>query len=152
MKLLGHPIHPLLVHFPTALLPMDLLLSILHYTRNDESFGLAGLYCLWAGVAAGLLAVITGITDLVAIPKDNKAAWAQGLYHGAINTTIILVFAAMAYKAWQAYPAVQTSAVTLILKGILVCGLFIGNYLGGRLIYKHFIGIERKQKLHESTL
>jgi uncharacterized membrane protein len=152
MKLFGHPIHPLLVHFPTALLPMDLLLSILHYTRNNESFGLAGVYCLWAGVTAGLLTIVTGILDLVAIPRNNKAAWAQGLYHGAVNTTILLVFAALAYKAWQNYPAVPTSAGNLIVKAILVCGLFVGNYLGGRLIYKHFIGIELKPSLHENTL
>ena len=152
MKLFGHPVHPLLIHFPTALLPMDLLLSILHYTRNDESFGLAGLYCLSAGIVAGLLAIITGVADLLSIPKDNKAAWAQGLYHGAINTTIILVFAALTYKGWQAYPSIQTSVGTLILKGILVSGLFVGNYLGGRLIYKYFIGIEFKQTAHGSTV
>jgi len=142
----------LLVHFPTALLPMDLLLSVLHYTRNNESFGLAGFYCLSAGILAGLLAIITGVADLLSIPKNSKAAWAQGLYHGAINTTIILVFAALAYKAWQAYPTMQTTVGTLILKGILVSGLFVGNYLGGQLIYKYFIGIELKHTAHGSTV
>ena len=127
---------------------MDLLLSALHLYQNDDSLGLAGLYCLSAGVAAGLLALITGIADLLTIPKDNKAAWVQGLYHGAINTTLLLFFAAVAYKAWQAYPAVQTTTGTLILKGILVSGLFVGNYLGGRLIYHYFIGIEYKHTTH----
>ena len=44
MKLLGHPVHPLLIHFPTALLPMDLALSGIAFYKNEVAFSMAGLY------------------------------------------------------------------------------------------------------------
>ena len=144
MKLFGHPVHPLLIHFPTAFFPMDLFLSGMQYYRQESSFGMAGFYCLAGGVILGLLAMVTGLLDFLKIPRDDKKAFALGLYHGFLNGTIILIFAVLAFKEWQSYPEIQTSMGSLIVKGILVLTLFAGNYLGGKLIYEHHIGIHPK--------
>ena len=141
MKILKHPLHVMLIHFPTALLPMDLVLSYLFYKTGSESFGAAAFYCLIAGVGFGLLAGITGLIDLVWI-KD-KTAMAAALVHGGINLTAILVFSVFAYKTWKQYPAVEVpSIVTLVIKLLAVIFIFVCNYLGGRLIFKHHIAIE----------
>jgi uncharacterized membrane protein len=141
MKFLGHPIHVMLIHFPTALLPMDLLLSYLFYTGGNESFGTAAFYCLTAGVALGLVAGVTGLIDLVGIKE--KTAMAAALVHGGINLTAILIFSVFAYRGWKQFPSVPApSAVTLIIKLLTVIFIFVGNYLGGRLIFKHHIAIE----------
>lgn len=149
MKLLGHPIHPLMIHFPTALLPMDFVLSLLSHLKNDPSFSLAGFYCLFGGVLFGFAALLTGLIELIYIPKTNKQALATGLYHGFVNGIVILVFAVMAYQGWKSYP--QTNLPTIIIiaiKGILNLTLFIGNYMGGRLIYKYHIGLNINPKEH----
>ena len=149
MKILGHPIHPLLIHFPTALLPMDFVLSILHYYTGNGSFALAGYYCLIGGVLMGFAAIVTGLIELIYIPKTNKQALGTSLIHGFINGFVLLVFAVIAYKAWQEYPQPGLSTTAgLLIKGILIITLFIGNYLGGRLIYKHHIGINLKTTEH----
>ena len=141
MKFLGHPIHVMLIHFPTALLPMDLVLSYLFYRTGNESFGAAAFYCLMGGVALGLVAGITGLIDLVGI-KD-KTTMAAALVHGAINLTAILVFSVFAYRGWKQYPAVAVpSMAVLVIKLLTVIFIFVGNYLGGRLIFKHHIAIE----------
>ena len=142
MKLFGHPVHPLLIHFPTALLPMDLALSILYWSTGNESFYQAGSYCLWAGTALGLLAMLTGLVDLIGIPRADKKAIELALYHAFLNGLILLIFAVIAYKAWQVFPAPFFVATTgVAVKGVLILALFVGNYLGGRLIYTHHIGI-----------
>src|SRR5215204_4281886 len=146
MKLFGHPVHPLFVHFPTALLPMDFVLSAIYHSTNETSYGLAAFYCLAAGVITGFLAVLTGIIDLLSIPKTNKDAWTTGLYHGFLNGTVLLVFAIFAYKTWQHYPQVSVSFNNLLLKAVLVLTLFVGNYFGGRLLYKYHIGLNTKEK------
>lgn len=131
----------MLIHFPTALLPMDLVLSYLFYRTGNESFGTAAFYCLIGGVGLGLLAGITGFIDLVMI-KD-KTAMAAALVHGGINLTAILVFSVFAYKSWNLYPQVQLPTLTvLIVKLVTVIFIFVGNFLGGKLIFKHHIAIE----------
>jgi uncharacterized membrane protein len=142
MKFFGHPIHPLLIHFPTALLPMDLVLSVLHAYKHENAFALAGFYCLAAAVAMGILAMITGLIDLLAIPKTGKQAMAAALTHGFVNGIILIVFATILYREWQVYPQPYSSQGSLVFKGVLVVSLFAGNFLGGQLIYKHHIGID----------
>lgn len=146
MKLFGHPIHPLLIHFPTALLPADFVLSLLASAQHDDRFLFAGFYCLVGGISMGLLALITGLIDFFSISKENKPAIGTALLHGFINGIIILVFAVMAYKEFQSYPLLPVpSLAKLIVKAVLVIALFAGNYFGGKLIYQHQVGITVKQ-------
>ena len=141
MKFLGHPLHVMMIHFPTALLPMDLVLSYPFYRTGNNSFGAAAFYCLLGGVALGLIAGITGLIDLIGI-KDRTAT-AAALVHGGINLTAILVFSVFAYRGWKQFPTVELpSAATLLVKLLTVIFIFVGNYLGGRLIFKHHIAIE----------
>jgi uncharacterized membrane protein len=144
MKILKHPLHIMLIHFPTALLPADLVLSYLYYRTGTESFGSAAVYCLIGGVALGLLAGITGFIDLILI-KD-RTAMAAALVHGGINLTAIIAFSVFAYKSWNLYPQIPMPTVTiLITKLVIVIFMLIGNYLGGRLIFKHHIAIENHE-------
>lgn len=143
MKVFGHPMHVMLIHFPVGLLPMDLVLSFLSYQLHEPSFATAAYYCIMGGVGTGYIALLTGLLDLIALPKENKVALGTGLLHGFINGTVILIYSIFAYKAWQAYPQLNTpSIVLLLIKGLLVGCLFIGNFLGGKLIYKHHVGIK----------
>lgn len=134
----------MLIHFPTALLPMDLVLSYLFYSTGNESYGSAAYYCLLGGVGLGLLSGITGLIDLVMI--KNKTAMGSALIHGGINLTAILVFSVFAYKGWKSYPQILMPTMTVIIvKLITVIFMLIGNYLGGRLILKHHIAIENHE-------
>lgn len=141
MKLFRHPLHVLLIHFPTALLPMDLILSYLFFRTGDQHFGYAAFYCLAGGVAMGLLSGLTGLIDLVMI-KD-KETLSTALVHGSINLTAVLVFAVLAYKGWNLYPQVQVPTVLLLtVKLLAVSFMLVGNYFGGKLIFKHHLAIE----------
>jgi uncharacterized membrane protein len=145
MKILKHPLHLMLIHFPTALLPMDLVLSYLFYRTGTESYGSAAFYCLLGGTALGLLSGITGFIDLILI-KD-RTAMAAALVHGGINLTAILVFSVFAYKSWNMYPQIQTPTIAILsIKLATVIFMLIGNYLGGRLILKHHIAIESHEQ------
>lgn len=143
MKVLGHPLHMMLIHFPTALLPMDVLLSFFAYYNNDTGFLPAAFYCMVAGVLAGAVAVITGTIDVLLIKKDKKPAIATAVIHGFTNTIVLLFFGIFAYKGWQHYPETNMpQTATLIIKAVLILILFAGNYLGGKLILHHHVGVK----------
>lgn len=142
MKFFGHPLHVMVIHFPVGLLPMDLLLSFLGYYFGNASFLAAACYSLIGGVATGYVALVTGLLDLAAIPKKENQAIGAGLQHGFVNGLVILVYSIFAYKAWHALPHFeQPSLPMLLLKLLLVLSLFVGNFLGGNLIYKHRVGL-----------
>ena len=142
MKLFGHPIHLMLIHFPSALLPADFVLTVLGYYYNEPLFNYAAFYCLAGGVATGFLAIITGFIDLITISPAKKPAVSAALIHGCINGTLILVYSVLAYKIWKVYPVIPAATITgILIKVMLVLGLFAGNYFGGKLIYHYRIGI-----------
>lgn len=141
MKILGHPLHMMLIHFPTALLPMDALFSFFAYYNRDSSFLLPAYYCLLAGVIAGALALVTGVIDLLLIKKDNKPAIGIALIHGFVNGTVLIFYGILAYKGWQLFPQLNMPLLSvLILKSGLLIVLFAGNYLGGKLVLQYHIG------------
>jgi uncharacterized membrane protein len=143
MKIFSHPLHMMLIHFPTALLPMDVLLSVFAYYNKDSGFLPAAFYCLAGGVALGALAIITGLIDLLLIPKDKKQAMGTALIHGFMNAIIVILFGIFAYRAWQLYPQMNMPLLsTLLIKAVLIIVLFVGNYLGGKLILQHHIGVK----------
>lgn len=146
MKVFGHPLHIMLIHFPTALLPMNVLLSFFAYYTNDSSFLSASFYCLVAGVIGGALAMVTGLIDLFSISRDKKDVFGTAVIHGFTNAIVLLFFGIFAYRGWQAYPEMKTPSMgMLITKLALVIILFGGNYLGGKLILQHHVGVKNKE-------
>lgn len=145
MKLFGHPLHAMLIHFPTALLPMDAVLSWGFFWQGTESLGFAAFYAALGGAATGVIAMVSGILDLLALPKANRAVVGSGLVHGLVNGTVVMIYAALVYKALLQYPVLFPPTITLlVVKTLLILTLFAGNFIGGSLVYKHGVGIQTK--------
>src|SRR5688572_11723799 len=89
MKLFGHPIHMMLVHFPAALLPMDFLCSAAYLMYPESGLVAAGFYAMMAGTVLGWLAVVSGTFDLLTVMKENENALKSALIHGGINGSVL---------------------------------------------------------------
>jgi len=142
MKLLGHPLHLMLIHFPTALLPMEAVCYALYYLTGETSFATAGFYALAGGIGTGCLALLFGMLDLVAIPASRPVVQKLALWHGGLNLVVLIGFSVFLYRQWQQYPVAEpaTLAILLVKAGLLLV-LFAGNYLGGSLILKHRVAV-----------
>ncbi len=144
MKILGHPIHIMLIHFPSALLPMDFICSALGYYTGNDSFTDASFFALAGAVIFGCMAIITGAFDLIGLVDDKPLALKKALIHGGINTTVIIAYSVLAFRAWKQFPdLVQDGVVVLAIKACLITFMIVGNYLGGSLILKHKVGLEK---------
>ena len=55
-RLFGHPVHPMLVHFPTALFTAGFLFSLAGYLFSDAGLVTAAFYSIGFGLVAGLAA------------------------------------------------------------------------------------------------
>lgn len=144
MKVFGHPLHMMLIHFPSALLPMDFICAILYFYTGDMTFAGASFYALLGGTAIGWLAVMTGTMDLLPVIRDNNTALMKALVHGGINSIVLIGYSLVAYKAYIHYPEfTQETIGSLVVKGLLLSVLVVGNYLGANLILKHKIAVAK---------
>ena len=140
MKLNYHPHHLILVHFPAALLPMDLACAALGWYTHNPTFTAAAYYALAGGVGAGWLAVAFGFMDLIQIPPERGAAQRTALWHGSINTAVLLGYSVLFFLQWR-QPALVPATVPLLLgKTGLLLALVAGNYLGAQLVLKYRLG------------
>lgn len=145
MKFLGHPIHVMLIHFPSALFPMDLVCSFLAQYTGTPSFVDASFFAMAGGVLLGIAALITGAFDIIGVAEEKPLALKKALIHGGINATVIIAYCLLAFRAYRVYPElVPDSTMLLVIKAGLVTFMIVGNYLGGSLVLKYGVGLERK--------
>lgn len=145
MKLFGHPIHLMLIHFPSALFPMDFVCSVMgRYTQN-ESFIDASFYAICGGVILGWLAIVFGTFDLINVFEKHPEAMKKALVHGCLNSTVIIVYTVIAYVQFRHYPLLPANSNSLLLlKAGTIVLMIAGNYLGGSLILRYGVAVENK--------
>ena len=62
MTLLGHPLHPMTVHFPIAFYVLGVVLTLLYLWRNRAD---VERFAYWCFIISGLTAVIASIVGLI---------------------------------------------------------------------------------------
>lgn len=144
-KLLGHPIHPMLVVFPLGLLGMAVIFDVLALALGSGYWSEIALWMMVAGVVTGLLAAPFGLIDWIAIPAGTRAK-RIGSLHGVGNVIVVLAFAA---SAWLRWPTPQEpSALALMLSaGGFVLALITG-WLGGELVDRLGVGVDEGAHLN----
>jgi uncharacterized membrane protein len=143
MKILGHPLHIMLIHFPSALFPVHVLFAIIgKYTFSVELIK-AGFIVNIIGCLLGWLALFFGLIDLLGVFKNRQELMQKVLIHGGINSIVLIGFTVFALIQIKSLPDfTEDSGLIILLKSALIIFLLIGNYLGGNLVLKHKIGIE----------
>ena len=130
-KLVGHPIHPMLVVFPLGLLATSLIFDIIRLASGSVSLGVVSFYMIAAGVIGGLLAAVFGLIDWLAIPRDTRA-WRIGALHGVGNVVVVVLFI-VSWFSRLPDPG-HAGAGSFILSLIAVGLALVTGWLGGELV------------------
>lgn len=139
LTVLKHPLHPLLVMFPVAFLPLLLVLDGLAWYYGADALWLAGFWIAMAGLVMTVLAVLSGVLDLSAIP-DGSRAHRVAVFHFVVGMVILAVYAAAVWVRWPVESVPRAGLATGIdLVGTLVVTL--QGWLGAELVYAHHIGV-----------
>jgi uncharacterized membrane protein len=134
MKLLGHPIHPMLVVFPLGLFATAAVFDILHLSAGNMAFSTVSFYMIAAGVVGGLLAAIVGFIDWLGL-KGNSRARNLGLWHGIGNFIIVVLFTLSWFLRRNNVDFVPDSfALLLSFAGVGLA--LITGWIGGELVYR----------------
>ena|SRR5690348_8611318 len=137
--MLGHPVHPALVHFPIALL-LSATIADLAWVTGITSNTQIGAVMMAGGIAAGLLAMGAGMVDLI---KLDEAVMPHAIRHMSVVSLAWLGYAIALYLRQDSLSgnvAIGTSAVAISIVSALL--LALGGWLGGRLVYTFGAGVE----------
>jgi uncharacterized membrane protein len=140
VKLLGHPVHPMLIVFPLGLLATAVIFDILYLIFNNRLLPTASYYMIAAGVLGGLLAAIFGFIDWLGLPNGSRAK-NIGLWHGIGNVVIAGLFAV----SWL----LRSNNVDFVPDGLSLLLSFAGAglalitaWIGGELVYRLGVGVD----------
>jgi uncharacterized membrane protein len=144
-KLLGHPIHPMLIVFPLGLLATATAFDIVGLSKADSSWFGISFWMIAGGVIGGLLAAVFGLIDWLAIPSGTRAK-AIGLWHGVGNVLVVLLFT-VSWFLRRPDPA-NPSTAALALSFIAVVLALVTGWLGGELVDRLGVGVDRGAHLN----
>ncbi len=137
-----HPIHPMLVHFPIALLSAAVFFDLLGRKWRPEECRIAGLYTLVLGFAGAAVSVASG-----AMAED--AVEHSGVPERAIEIHEMLGFAAFWIFAGLLGLRLATGLGWIreqrMVSGVLgiagVVVMLVASYYGGSLVYDYGAGV-----------
>lgn len=148
-KLLGHPVHPMLIVFPLGLLSTAVVFDLLYLATGNEDLATFSFWAIAAGVVGGLAAAVFGAWDWLALPGGTRAK-SVGLTHGVGNVVVTGLFA-VSWLLRLDDPAFLPNLLPLIL-GLLGAGLALFTaWLGGELVYRLRVGVDDGANLNASN-
>lgn len=148
-KLLGHPIHPILVVYPLALLSTAVVFDIGYIVTNNQDLATFSYWALAAGIVGGLAAAVFGFVDWLGIPSGTRAR-RVGMLHGAGNVVVVLAFA-LSFFARINEPAYLPNLAPLLFGVIGAMIALVTAWLGGELVYRLRVGVDDGAHLDASS-
>ncbi len=138
MAIFGHPIHPMLIHFPVAAL-LGLICTDIGYALTGDSFwARAGTWLAAIGVFGGWFSGLIGVLDLVLVKAIRRLviAWCHGIMAvmllslATLNWLLRLGDAQALIIPWGLYVS--------LVSGVMIS---ITSFLGGQMVYDHAVGV-----------
>lgn len=139
MSIGGHPIHPMLIHFPVAAL-MGLVATDLAYLYSGDFFwARASLWLAGIGALGGWVSGMVGLIDLVAVARIRRliTAWC--------HATLAVMLLSLASLNWLLRYGNTDDHIwpwglyISVLTGLLIA---VTSSLGGQLVYERAVGVD----------
>ena len=139
LKLLGHPVHPMLIVFPLGLLSTAVIFDLLYLATGNGDLAIFAFWAIAAGVVGGLAAAVFGFGDWLAIPGGTRAK-RVGLVHGLGNVLVLLLFIGSWLLRRDLPEQPETAALVLSFAGAGIS--LITAWLGGELVDRLSVGVD----------
>lgn len=139
MSLLGHPIHPMLIHFPVAALMALVATDLAYLVSGDFFWARAGLWLAGIGAAGGWISGMAGLIDLATVPRIRRliTAWC--------HATLAVMLLSLASLNWLLRAGNADALIWPwgLYVSVLTGGLItVTSYLGGQLVYERAVGVD----------
>lgn len=138
------PVHPILVHFPIALLFLSVVTDLVAFFTHSASLRNTGWWALVGASSGGVVAVAAGVYDM------RRARLAEEVHqrvhqHMRVGFALLTAIIGLTVWRWTVFrqPALSVSAIYLDV-ALLTMGLAgFQGWLGGELVYSHGVFVQR---------
>ena|SRR5947207_2374323 len=138
-KLLGHPIHQMVIVLPLGLLIAAWVADLAFYFTGIAVLAEVAYWNTIGGIATGLFAAIFGFIDWLGIPVNTRAK-SVGAWHASFNVLVLLLFAAsLVIRNSISGHLPNTVSFSCATGGLLLGG--VSGWLGGELVNRLGIGV-----------
>jgi uncharacterized membrane protein len=129
-RILGHPIHQILIVFPLGLLATSFFFDLGWLVWRNEQLAIVAWWLIFSGVVGGVIASIFGTIDWLAIPRETRARRVGALHGGGMGIVALLYAASWLLR--RDAPA-HPDAIAILLSAAGVLLTIVTGWLGGEL-------------------
>ncbi len=150
LRVAGHPLHPMLVHFPVALWTLSVATDVGGLVTAGEVWWSASFACQALGLLAAIPAMAAGAFDFASLPRGHPGLDTGVAHLTAMGVAWLLFLGSVVLRGLPGAEAPARSAVIAGFAGFLA--MAVGGWLGGRLVYRFAVGVDagREQELPPS--
>jgi uncharacterized membrane protein len=137
-----HPIHPMAVHFPIALLSASVLFDLLSIRWRSDDLRAASFYTLILGLVGAVISVISGHLAEEGVEHSGVPKSALEI-HETLGFVTFWVFAGLLLlrlAEWLNWIDERRGLRVALGIGSVVV-LFVTSYYGGSLVYEYGVGV-----------
>ena len=138
----GHPIHPMIVPFPIALLVGTLICDLAFWRTLGEGWAVAAMWMLGAGILTALLAAVFGFIDFLGSERIRaiRDAW----LHMVGNLTAVVLSVISFYMRYRYGAVAGVMPWGLAISAIVFFLLLFNGWKGGELVFRHGVGVKHQ--------
>ncbi len=148
LRVAGHPLHPMLVHFPVALWTLSVATDAGGLITGSGIWWSASFACQALGLLAAVLAMAAGAFDFASLPRGHPGTDTAVAHLTAMGMAWLLYLASVVLRGMPGADAPPRSAVIAGFVGFLA--MAVGGWLGGRLVYHFGVGVIAGQERRSS--
>lgn len=144
-RLLGHPVHQMLIVLPMGLFAGSIIFDVMCRVTSSSRWADVAFWTLGAGIVSGLIAAVFGAADWVSIPPSTRAK-RVGLVHGMGNVLMVALFAVS--FAMRVHAPTQMAPAGAFILSLLAGAIALGTgWLGGELVNRLGVGVHEDANL-----
>jgi uncharacterized membrane protein len=144
MRILGHPIHPMLVHFPIVLWTIAVIAYVANAVGIIEAADKIARFSNGAGLVMALLAMLAGGFELRTIDSRSEAM-RIATWHMMLMATVWFCF--LGALMLQVSAGLDGSTSPYAIAACAVAGFLLmiaGAWFGGRLVYDFGVAVKSR--------
>jgi uncharacterized membrane protein len=138
MRLFGHPLHPMLVHFPIAFWSLAAICDGMALAGNAQAWE-HSWKLLALGLVIALPAMFAGFLDLAALSDRAERDGQRHMLCMGLAWTLFLIALMTRFEGTTLMPVVQAISVACTMFGLVI--MTAGGWYGGQLVYRHGAGL-----------
>lgn len=130
--LAGHPLHPMLIVAPAALIPFGFILDAMYRSTGKSSYSNAAYYSLVGGLAGGVAAAGAGVMDYLTIQPETEVKRTANM-HAILNASALALTAANVVRR-NNMPEHRGGSIAM--SALAAAGVLISGWFGGKMVYE----------------